>query len=237
MAEVASANQRNVSRSQVRTVFVAGEPGGSIPEVRGRIEEAWQARVTDHAGASEVGPWGFADSAGKGIYVNEACFLPEFFSIETSLPAAEGELSELVLTTLGRAGAPVIRYRTGDLVRPVWRNDGECKFVFLEGGVLGRVDDMLIIRGVNIFPSSIERILRGFPEIVEYRMTAWRAGQMDALRIEIEDRLERPARVEKELQLQLGLKVQVECVPPGSLPRFELKGHRFVDQRRAGSAP
>ncbi len=232
MAEVAEENQTNIAGLPVEKIMVAGEPGGSIPDVRNRIENAWQAQVIDHAGASEVGAWGFADAQGKGIYVNEAEFIAEFISVESGAPAGEGDLSELVLTTLGRSGSPVIRYRTGDLVRPSWNNPDSCRFVFLDGGVIGRVDDMLIVRGVNIFPSSIEQILRSFPEIVEYRMIASKHSEMDSLRIEIEDRLEKPQRVEKELEMRLGLRVQVECVAIGSLPRFELKGQRFIDNRR-----
>ncbi len=231
VAEVASNNQVNVAELDVKKIVVAGEPGGSIPAVRQRIETAWDARVIDHSGASEVGPWGFADPEGRGIYVNEAEFIAEFLSIETGQPAHESELSELVLTCLGRIGSPIIRYRTGDLVKPTWNDHQECSFVLLDGGVLGRVDDMLIIRGVNIFPTSIEQILRGFPEIIEFRITAYKRGEMDALKIEIEDRLNRPERVEQEMQVRLGLKVQIVDVPIGSLPRFEGKGKRFVDER------
>ena len=157
--------------------------------------------------------------------------LAEFFSVETGQPACEGELAELVLTTLGRAGAPVIRYRTGDVVRPVWSAGGENNFVLLEGGVLGRTDDMMIIRGVNVFPSSVEQIVRSFPEIIEYRLTAHKSGAMDALTVEIEDRLEQPGRVVQEFQVRLGLNVEVQCVPFASLPRFEGKGNRFIDRR------
>lgn len=231
MVEVAQENQIDVSHLGVRKIIVAGEPGGSIPAVRARIESAWQAKVIDHSGASEVGPWGYADPQRRGVYVNECDFLAEFLSVETGEPAGEGELSELVLTTLGRAGSPVIRYRTGDLVRPTWNTDGPCNFVLLDGGVLGRGDDMMIVRGVNVFPSSIEQILRGFPEIVEYRLTAQKHGEMDALLIEIEDRLEKPQRVAKELHLRLGLRIDVQLAPLGSLPRFEGKHKRFVDQR------
>ena len=147
------------------------------------------------------------------------------------LPATEGELSELVLTCLGRYGSPAIRYRTGDLVRPTWNDDQPCRFVMLAGGVLGRSDDMMIIRGMNIFPSSIEQILRSFPEIVEYRLTAYKEGSMDQLQIEIEDHLDQPERVKQELLIRLGLRVEVMCVPIGTLPRFEAKGKRFVDNR------
>lgn len=228
LAEVAEAHSYNLREMPVRALIVAGEPGGSVPEIRKQIEQAWGAKVVDHAGASEVGPWGFADSAGQGIYVHEAELIPEFLSLETGDPANEDEPSELVLTSLGRYGSPVIRYRTGDLVRPTWSNDQECRFVFLSGGVLGRTDDMLIIRGVNVFPSAIERILRSFPEIIEYRMIVYKEAALDQLKIEIEDRLENPQRVQEELQIRIGLRVDVKTVPIGSLPRFEGKGKRLV---------
>ena len=231
LAEVGAANQLPTSKLKVRTLVLAGEPGGSIPSVRRRIEEAWNARVIDHAGASEIGAWGIPDCDGRGLHVLESEFIAEFLAVESGDAAAEGELAELVLTSLGRAGCPVIRYRTGDLVRPKWETSGENNFVFLEGGVLGRSDDMIVIRGVNVFPSAIEEIVRGFPEVAEYRLTASKAGAMDKLLVEIEDRLSQPERVAREMQLRLGLKIDVALVASGSLPRFEGKGRRFVDER------
>jgi phenylacetate-CoA ligase len=162
----------------------------------------------------------------------ESEFIAEFLSIDQSRPANDGELAELVLTTLGRAGAPLIRYRTGDLVRPQRSGLGNNRFVHLPGGVLGRVDDMMIVRGVNVFPSAVEAIVHEFPEVDEYRLTVTRQGEMDALAIEVEDALEQPERIARLLQLRLGLHVAVRCVPAGSLPRFELKGQRFVDHRK-----
>jgi phenylacetate-CoA ligase len=231
MAEVARENQIDVAELAVRAIIVAGEPGGSIPAIRDQVESFWNAKVIDHSGASEVGPWGFADPLARGIYVNEAEFIAEFISIDSGEPADDGELAELVLTTLGRSGSPVIRYRTGDLVKPTWNDDQASNFVLLQGGVLGRTDDMMIVRGVNVFPSSIEQILRSFPEVVEYRMTAFKQAALDQLKIEIEDRLQQPARVKQELNLRLGFRVEVECVPLGTLPRFETKGNRFIDNR------
>jgi phenylacetate-CoA ligase len=232
LAEVAREHKIALAGLGVKRLIVAGEPGGTVPATRARIESAWGAAVLDHAGASEVGPWGFGDPAGRGLHVLESEFIAEFISVGTGRPAADGELAELVLTNLGRVGCPTIRYRTGDLVRPLRDHDGACRFVLLEGGVLGRADDMLVVRGVNVFPSAIEQIVHGFPEIVEYRVTATRAAELDALRVEIEDRLERPQRVADELRLRLGLKVEVACVPLGSLPRGDGKGRHFVDLRR-----
>ncbi len=248
MAETAAAQGIDLPGLGVRSIIVAGEPGGSIPTTRARIESAWGATLIDHAGATEVGPWGHADAERRGLHVNEANFIAEFLSLDTGQPAGEGELAELVLTNLGRPGTPVIRYRTGDLVRrgggfqPAGKEDGKehahdmerhhpVTFVLLEGGVLGRTDDMLIIRGVNIYPSAVERVLRGFPEIAEFRLTAFRQGQLDALRIEIEDAKGDAQRVSAELLLRLGLRVEVTVVPPGTLPRFEAKAQRFVDSR------
>ncbi|HEX3998194.1 MAG TPA: AMP-binding protein [Pirellulales bacterium] len=231
MAEVAADNKFDVAGMGVRRIIVAGEPGGSVPAVRNRIEEAWGAKLLDHCGATEVGPWGYGDLAGTGVSVNESEFIAEFLSVATGTPAAEGELAELVLTALGRFGSPAIRYRTGDLVRPVWHGEGPSRFVRLDGGILGRTDDMLVVRGVNIFPSSIEQIVRSFPEVVEFRAIVYKAAQLDQLRLEVEDRSNDPARIAQELQLRLGMSVEVQPVPLGSLPRFEGKGKRFIDRR------
>ena len=231
LAEVAAEHKIEIRHLPVEKIVVAGEPGGSVPTIRERIERAWDASVVDHAGATEVGPWGFADAAGRGLAVNESEFIAEFISLATGHAAEEGELAHLILTTLGRIGAPVIRYQTGDLVRPTWPKSGPNRFVLLEGGVLGRADDMMIIRGVNIYPSAIEQILHGFPEVVEYRLTARKRGELDELVIDVEDHLERPARIAEELRIRLGLKVEVHAVPAMSLPRFEGKGRRFVDER------
>ncbi len=237
MAEVAAENGIDIISSSVSRIIVAGEPGGSIPSIRRRIERAWDARVVDHSGASEIGPWGYADPDDRGLHITETHFIPEFISIETGQPAVEGELSELILTTLTRYGSPVIRYRTGDLVRPSWErrrgnaSSDENGFVFLDGGVLGRADDMLVIRGVNIFPGAVEQIVCEFPEVAEYRITATKCGEMDALSVEVEDATHDPSRIAKALNVRLGLNVEVKSIPLGSLPRFEGKARRFVDRR------
>ncbi|MBA3481205.1 MAG: phenylacetate--CoA ligase family protein [Pirellulales bacterium] len=232
LVEIAEECKFNLARCDVMKIVVAGEPGGSIESVRERIETAWQARVIDHAGASEVGPWGYASADRRGIHILESEFIAEFIDVETGGPASAGGLSHLILTSLGRPGLPIIRYRTGDLARPAWPEGGPNRFVLLEGGVLGRADDMMIIRGVNVFPTAVESILRSFPEVVEYRMTARKQGAMDELSVEVEDHLQQPARIAEELYLRIGLRIDVTLAPPLSLPRFEGKGGRFVDQRR-----
>jgi phenylacetate-CoA ligase len=231
LAEVGGQRQLDVGTLGVRAIIVAGEPGGSVPATRQRIERAWRAEVIDHSGATEVGPWGYGHRGGPGLHVIESEFIAEFRSVATGQPAGQGELAELVLTTLGRVGSPVVRYQTGDLVRPVWEHGLENRFVFLEGGVLGRTDDMLTIRGVNVFPSSIEQILRVFAEVEEFRLTACKVEEMDQLTIEVEDRLQEPLRIMDELRVRLGLKIDVQCLPPGTLPRFEGKAKRFFDKR------
>jgi phenylacetate-CoA ligase len=236
LAEVATDEKLETAIRSVRLVIVAGEPGGSMPAVRRRIADAWQADVLDHAGATEVGPWGVGDLRGPGLDLLEPWFHPEFLALESGGPAAPGELAELVLTTLGRVGAPVIRYRTGDVVRPIWPSDadvaaGFCPWVRLDGGILGRTDDMLVVRGVNVFPGAIDDIVRSFPEIIEYQLTVTTDEALDRLSLAIEDRLAAPDRVARELKLRLGLNVEVNAVPTGSLPRFEGKARRIVDRR------
>ncbi|MCA9262837.1 MAG: phenylacetate--CoA ligase family protein [Planctomycetales bacterium] len=232
MAQVAADSHFPLAACDVEKIIVAGEPGGSIPAVRDRIETSWNARVYDHSGATEIGPWGFPDVQRTGLHIAETEFIAEFIDQHTGEEASIGSLSELVLTPLGRCGMPLIRYRTGDLVYPVWSHSpDDCRFVLLESGVLGRTDDMVIIRGVNVFPSSIEEIIRSFPEIDEFRVTVRRREEMDELSIEVEDQAEQPERITRELQLRLGLRIDVTAVPVGTLPRYEAKSRRFVDER------
>ena len=231
MAEVAKSIGCDLRSTDVKSIIVAGEPGGSIASIRQQIESAWDAKVVDHSGASEIGPWGFDAGDGKGLFVNESEFIAEFLSLETGEHAKEGEMSELVLTTLGRYGCPVIRYRTGDLVKPNWNHQQSCNFVRLDGGVLGRVDDMMIVRGVNIFPSSIESILREFAEVAEYQMNAFKNGALDELNILVECPAKSIETISQELYKRLGLRVEVQSAEPNSLPRFDAKGKRFIDHR------
>jgi phenylacetate-CoA ligase len=218
----------------VRCVVVSGEPGGSIPGTKARIEQAWGATLFDHTGATEVGAHGFTCVAQSGVHLNEGEFLVEVIDPQTLEPADEGEL---VLTNLDRIGSPVIRYRTGDQVR-LGRAVCDCgrTFVRMEGGVMGRIDQMLIVRGVNIFPSAIEAIVRSYPQVQEFAIEVYKAEEMDQLDIRVEVVDEDPQAVVETLTRdaadRLGLRVGVRLVPAESLPRFELKARRVTDQRK-----
>ena len=235
LAEVAARMNFDLAAGPVTRLIVAGEPGGSVPAVRAAIETAWNAVVIDHAGASEVGAWGYASANGRGIHVIETEFIAECvcFDDDGGIPriAGEGEPAELVLTGLGRFGGPVIRYRTGDIVRGYRDHDQPDAFLFLDGGVIGRADDMIVVRGVNVYPSSIEAIVRELTPTAEFRMTVTRRQQMDQLAIEIEAESTIASELSDRLSERLAMRVGVTTVEAGSLPRFEAKAKRLVDLR------
>ena len=221
--------------SAVRVTIHAGEPGASIPSTKKLIEDSWGAKCFDHAGATEVGAFGFqCDFQPGAIHVNEKEFIAEVVDPITGAAIDDGERGELVITNLGRIGSPVIRYRTGDLVEPSHQPCPCGKpFVLFQGGVLGRVDDMVIVRGVNVFPSAIESVLREFSEIEEFRVEILDRSAMKEMKIVIEpgvgsssvDGLDE--RVGRRVRERIGLRPLVELVAPGTLPRFELKARRF----------
>ncbi len=230
MAEVARAHNISLAALPIRRLLVAGEPGGSIAATRDRIEHLWDARVVDHCGATEIGPWGFGWPTGGGVHVNEACFVAELLPLQETSGQRTG-LSELVLTSLGRHGAPVIRYRTGDLVRTGSPPKPECRFLWLDGGVIGRSDDMVVVRGVNVFPSSIDAVLNRVPGIAEYRVLIRRRGELDDLKLEVECEDATSQRLATQLEIAIGLRIDIELVPVGSLPRSEGKARRWIDER------
>jgi phenylacetate-CoA ligase len=242
LAEVA-ADARNgkpdLSKSSVRVLIVAGEPGGHIPSTRERIEHAWGARVIDHHGLTEVGPISFECWEGPGsLHLNECEYVCEVLEPGAERPVPDGERGELVITNLGRTASPVIRYRTGDIVV---RRSERCAcgrtLARLEGGILARTDDMVSVRGVNLYPGAIEDVMRRFDEVVEYRATVTAPSPLRALSIEVElaPCPEEASAVSDALRLALrqalGLTVTVQLVRTGTLPRFEMKARRFVVEK------
>src|SRR5262245_29932739 len=238
LAEVAAEHSsgRPLSESRVRVIIVAGEPGGSIPATRQRIAQQWGARVIDHHGATEVGPVSFECLESPGfLHLNESEYICEVLELSSDREVPDGERGELVVTNLGRSANPVVRYRTGDIVV---RQSSPCRcgrtWARLEGGILARTDDMINIRGVNVYPASIESIVRRFSEVAEFRSTVTRAGSLRALTLEIEatdatnSHSDLAGRVAHQLRLALGLTVPVTVVAAGTLPRFEMKARRFI---------
>jgi phenylacetate-CoA ligase len=227
LLEVARERGLDPASLPVRVTVHAGEPGAGIPAVRARIEAGWGARAFDHAGMTEMGAYGFECAEQSGLHVNETEFIAEVVDPVTGRAAVEGEL---VLTNLGRLGSPLVRYRTGDRVR-LAQTACPCgrTFARLEGGILGRLDDMLIVRGVNVFPAAIEGIVRRFPAVDEFQIEVFRQGALDELRvlIEVDDAFTTTA-VSEAFRVDLGLRLEVEAVPPRSLPRYELKAQRVV---------
>jgi phenylacetate-CoA ligase len=234
LAEVAEGMGLDLRSSAIHTTIHAGEPGASVESVKRCIEQAWGATCFDHAGATEVGAWAFDCQAQSGaIHLNELEFIFEVINPQTAETVDEGTPGELVVTTLSRAGMPVLRYRTGDLVE-VTTEPCACgrTLARIKGGVLGRTDDMLIVRGVNLYPSAIDNLLRALPAIIEYEVEIRRIAGMDDLLLKIEIRDGDPfSQVEKSVlaafRSQLNIRVSVECVVRGSLPRYEFKARRY----------
>ncbi|MBE0539814.1 MAG: AMP-binding protein [Verrucomicrobia bacterium] len=243
LGEVAAEETMDLGASQVRKILVAGEPGGSVLATRARIESLWAgARVFDHHGMTEVGPVTFECPAQPGVlHVMESGYYAEIIDPATGNSVTPGQTGELILTTLGRTGSPLLRYRTGDLVRRGSRNGGRgiscacgTQELALDGGILGRVDDMIIVRGVNVYPSAVEEIVRSCEGVAEYQVRITEEKSLTEMRVEIEpivdcrDATQLAAHVTKAFETALALRVPVSAVAPGALPRFEMKAKRWV---------
>lgn len=242
LAEVAAQENIDLATGSVRMLIVAGEPGGGVPAIRDRIEAAWGARVFDHWGMTELGALAMecVENPG-GLHMLETECLVEIIdpeSSEVSLPDDSGiRRGELVVTNLGRTGSPLIRYATGDLVAtdpdpcPCGRD-----LLRLPGGIIGRADDMITIRGNNVFPSTIESILRQFVEVAEFQIEVHTDRSMPHMVLRIEPQAGMSETQQRDLISRIGAAVrnrlnfnaEVILVDENSLPRFELKGRRFV---------
>jgi phenylacetate-CoA ligase len=239
LARVASRHDLLDALEPVQRILCTGEPGASLPAVRAEIEAAWGARCFDHAGLSEVGPLAYPCDAAGGLHLLDDEFVVEVLDPAGGAPAGPREVGELVVTALGRTGFPAIRHRTGDLV--------EChpepcpaghRGRWLPGGILGRTDDMVVIRGMNVFPSAVEQVLReSGGEIGEFRITLYtEPAAMDEVKVEVE--LARPADarlIQDRLRQRLGLRVRIVPLKPGILPVQAGKARRVFDRRAVRS--
>ncbi|MDA1231121.1 MAG: AMP-binding protein [Planctomycetota bacterium] len=237
MAEVAATEGIDLKETSVRMLIVAGEPGGTIPGTRARIEDAWEARVIDHWGMTEIGSLGVeSEDRPGGLFLLETECIAEILQPETLQPVSVGDVGELVITNLGRLGSPLIRYRTRDLVKASAVEDpAGRKLTWLDGGILGRSDDMIFVRGNNVFPSSIEAVVREILEVAEFRIELKTVRAMQELCVAIEpvadaadSAVQLVDRVQSALRQRLGFVVEVRSVAPGELPRFDLKSRRIV---------
>jgi phenylacetate-CoA ligase len=234
LAAVAHQRKLDAALESVQRVLCMGEPGGSLPSTRGRIEELWSARCCDHAGLTEVGPFGVPCAEHGGLHLDEEEFICEVLGGDGE-PVAAGEQGELVLTALAVTGYPAVRYRTGDVVAcDAHRCPSEHPGRWLPGGIAGRVDDMVVIRGMNVFPSAIEQSLRDVDGGAgEFRITFYSdSGAMDEVKLEVElsDTVS-ARRIQELMRRQLGLRVRVVPLRPGVLPRTAHKANRVVDAR------
>lgn len=238
LAAVAHREGIDLSTSSIRTIIVAGEPGGSLPATRKQMEDAWNgARVFDHHGMTEVGPVTYECPEQPGIlHIVETSYLAEIVSPESGQAVEAGNTGELILTTLGRTGSPLLRYRTGDLVKAATASPCRCgrHDLALDGGILGRADDMVVVRGVNIYPGAVDQIIREHGGVAEYQVKVDTSTSMTELAVTVEpsadcaDTNALADSLARKFQDSLALRVPVQLAERDSLPRFELKAKRWL---------
>jgi phenylacetate-CoA ligase len=239
LAEAALQRGIDLAQSSIQKTIHAGEPGASIPSTKKKLEQAYGGKCYDQHGLTEVGSLSFGCQMRNGsTHVVESEFITEVINPETGRHCADGESGELVLTNIGRWGMPNFRYCTGDrVIANRSRCDCGRSFVRLVGGVLGRVDDMLIIKGVNVFPSALENIIRGYPEVAEFMFEVRKVKEMDDLKLKLEidetqysaEKIKEVLRaIVEEIRNKLQIRVETEHCTAGSLPRFDLKARRLV---------
>ena len=213
---------------RINKIIVAGETGGSVTEVRQRLEKLWDARVFDHHGMTEVGPVSYeSEDMPQQLIVMEDAYLAEIVDPKTGQEVADGECGELILSTLDRTSCPLLRYRTGDWVKKKTHRGR----LILDGGILSRVDDMVVVRGVNIYPSAVEAVVRQFPEVIEFMVEQRKVEAMDEIEllVEIDGNVAKPLlkRIEAKLRDTFSLRIPVQLAEPNSLPRHEFKAKRW----------
>ena len=229
----------------IKKITCAGEPGASIPATKKRMEEAWNAKVFDHAGATEIGAWSYEclDQPG-GLHVNDALFLVEIEDIETGEIIEEpGRRGKMIITALDRMAMPCVRFDSKDVIE--W-DDKPCScgrtFRLVKGGVVGRADDITKVKGVLLAPSAIEEVVRGIDGLGdEFEVVVDKVGDIDRIVLKVElvpGSESNMKQVEAELQHQLRLKTNlgyaIEFHDFGTLPRYEVKARRFKDLRKHG---
>jgi phenylacetate-CoA ligase len=233
-------------RSDLRIKTISCGAESWSESTREKLEELFGCMVFNSYGLSEVGGPGVAFEcvAQDGLHVWSDHFLVEVIDPRTGESLPPGEEGELVITTLSREAMPLIRYRTRDIAAIL--DDGICECGRAHrriSWIKGRTDDMIKVRGVNVFPSQIEHVLMRIPGVGNnYQIVVEKRGHMDELKVRIEvtgeifkgelkDLVDLRERITSELENTLGLRLAVELVEPGSLPRVEGKAVRVLDRR------
>jgi len=242
MAETAKSKlEIDPSSLNVKRITVAGEPGGSVPSTKKRMEDAWGCRVYDHVGATEIGAWSYECECQTGLHVNEALFLIENEDIDTAKLITEpNRKGKMVITNLNRVGQPCIRFDSKDIIE--WSSEKcDCgrTFRLLKGGVTGRIDDLTKVKGVLLAPSSIEEVVRGIQGLSdEYEVIVTKSGDIDVITLKVELLSEYENKEDtvknqlvEQLRVQTNLGYELEFHKPNSLPRYDLKARRFKDLR------
>ncbi|MGW1678233.1 phenylacetate--CoA ligase family protein [Saccharopolyspora sp. NPDC002376] len=244
LAQEAEALGIDLPGGPVRTVILSGEPVGAIKETKALIEQRWGAKAYDTAGMTEVSTIFMFEPNEQpgGSHIIEDHFIEQVIDPETGREVAYGERGERVCTSFGRSTTPLLRYRTADLVVKVPHTAASSgrTWDLYEGGIIGRADDMKLVRGTNVYPGAVESIVRRFPEIEEFQIRIERRGDRDEIRLLVE-----PSPVVDDARWELlagklgidladaheGLRFLLERAAPGELPRPELKARRLTDLR------
>lgn len=227
--------------SKVHSITVGGEPGGGVAATRRRIESLWGARCYDAYGSLEFQTIGFDCPAQGGPHVAEDFVYAEVVDADSGEPVPDGSAGVLVLTHLDKEAGPLVRWWTGDVVL---RDSSPCQcgrsHARLVGGVRGRADDMLVVRGINLFPSAVEEVVRSDPALGdEYRILLdasvrnSRTGTLDAVRLQVEalegaDPQALGQALANAVKQRLRVRALVEVLPLGTLPRSQHKARRVV---------
>jgi phenylacetate-CoA ligase len=242
LAEAAEEMGVDLRSSTVEMVCVGGEPGASIPGTRERIERQWGAKMFDCYGALECQPIGWDTALQLGPQIAEDYIYVEILNPDTLSPVADGERGVLVLTHLDKQACPLVRWWTGDVVvRDRGGTPDGRTHARLVGGVIGRADDMLIIRGVNLFPTAVEDIVRAFPGttneyvlVIDGSVKDSKTGFLTGVKLRVERADDAPEDLACALTAKLREKLQVrfhvEVLPAGSLPRTVHKAKRVIQE-------
>lgn len=244
IAEALQAEGIDRSELNLKLAFLGSEPW--TESMRETIERTLGVLGTNNYGLSEIiGPGVSGECPERsGMHFQEDHFIVECLDPETLQPVPEGEVGELVITSITREAAPMIRYRTRDLAR-VYTDKCACgRETMRMSRVIGRSDDMLIIRGVNVFPAQVEEALLAVEGVApHYQIVLDRPKTMDEAVVRVElapellsdkmtDMSQLQKRLENSVQLLTGLSMKIELLPPGTLERFEGKAKRVVDNRK-----